>query len=276
MDSDDPISASQQTTIIVGGGVAGLACAHRLTQSGETDFLLVSENLGGRVLTSADQQVNYGAFYVRSDYENLRPFVKLKRRIRSQSMFVRYRGEWKSLLDFRTWKHTLSLLRFLWFLRKFRIRYAKFRRICEHTSQKVALSQDPWLEALFKRPAVETIEQLGIQFWTKCFLESLVRATAFLDIQEIFGCHFLACCLPITTPAYEFDFQLQRLIEPFQWAIRKAKVVRTTKTDDSWRVETDAGECFLGHNLVLATPLSVSQQLVQIDEALGRLPRIVR
>jgi len=266
MDYDHPTLGYQHNTIIVGGGVAGLACAHRLAQSGETNFLLLSENLGGRIMTSTDHQVNYGAFYVRSDYENLKPFVKLNRTIRTQDISVFYLNEWRTLLDFRNWKHICSLLRFLWFLRKFRLRYTKFRRACEQTSQKCALSRDPWLEAQFKRPAAETIKQLGIQFWTRRFLESLVRSTAFVDIQQISTCHFAMCCLPITTPTYEFEFQLQQLTEPFHRAIRKTKVVRTSRINDVWRVETDSAGCFLAHNLVLATPLSVTKQLITIDE----------
>ena len=57
-------------TIIVGAGISGLSCARQLQAQNE-DFLLISKNIGGRILTSEDGTVNYGAFFVCSDYYNV-------------------------------------------------------------------------------------------------------------------------------------------------------------------------------------------------------------
>ena len=62
-------------TIIIGAGISGLACARRLQQSDE-DFLVISKDIGGRILISDDGLVNYGAFFVCSDYSNLLKYVK--------------------------------------------------------------------------------------------------------------------------------------------------------------------------------------------------------
>lgn len=266
IDSDNRPSETRRKTIIVGGGVAGLACAHKLTQSGDNDFVLLSENLGGRVITSPDHQVNYGAFYVHIDYKNLIPFVKLKRRIKSQNISIFFGNEWRSLLNLRNWSHMWSLLRFLWFLRKFRSRYGRFRRACEVLSQKAAMGRDPWLENQFHSSAFETIKQLGIEFWTERFFESLIRSTAFLDVRQISSFYFAACCLPVITPVHEFELQIQQLTEPFRSAIRTTKVIGITKTHKTWRVETDSAGCLHGENLVLATPISVTKELIAVEE----------
>ena len=59
----------QTNTLIVGGGMAGLGSAHTLLKHDNTNFLLVSDLLGGRVLTSSDGQTNYGAFVVSQSEE---------------------------------------------------------------------------------------------------------------------------------------------------------------------------------------------------------------
>jgi predicted NAD/FAD-dependent oxidoreductase len=61
-------------TVIVGGGIAGLACARQLYDGGRS-FLLVTEDVGGRIRTSADGTVNLGAYYVRGDYDHVNQFV---------------------------------------------------------------------------------------------------------------------------------------------------------------------------------------------------------
>ena len=62
-------------TVIVGGGISGLACARRLIEKGR-DFLLISEDIGGRILTSKDGDANLGAFFVYSDFYHFLKYVK--------------------------------------------------------------------------------------------------------------------------------------------------------------------------------------------------------
>ncbi len=68
-------------TVIIGGGIAGLACARRLYDS-RRPFLLITEDVGGRIRKSADGTVNLGAYYVRSDYSHVNRFVDRGRRIK--------------------------------------------------------------------------------------------------------------------------------------------------------------------------------------------------
>ena len=68
-------------TIIVGGGISGLACARLLSENGK-DFLLISKDIGGRILTSPDGNANLGAFFVCKDYHHFLKFAKIKDQIR--------------------------------------------------------------------------------------------------------------------------------------------------------------------------------------------------
>lgn len=67
------------STIIIGGGMAGCGAARTLTAAGYEDFLMITPEIGGRIVTSEDGQVNYGAYFVSGDYDNVNQFVKKTR-----------------------------------------------------------------------------------------------------------------------------------------------------------------------------------------------------
>ena len=61
-------------TIIIGGGVAGMSCAMRLLDA-QQDFLLITENIGGRILYQQEAKVNFGAYFVMNNYVNARQLL---------------------------------------------------------------------------------------------------------------------------------------------------------------------------------------------------------
>ena len=122
-------------TIIIGGGISGLACAKRL-QKFNKDFLIISKNIGGRILTSNDGSVNYGAFFVCSDYDNVLKYVKLKNRIKLSDFCFHETNKIYYLFEP---KLLLFLFKFLKFFNnefKFRKALRKFRTLSENISQK--------------------------------------------------------------------------------------------------------------------------------------------
>jgi len=73
-------------TIVIGGGISGLACARTLADAKE-DFLLISDELGGRMLTSKALTVDYGASYVTSAYKNVLKFVNKGERLKLSKIY---------------------------------------------------------------------------------------------------------------------------------------------------------------------------------------------
>ena len=61
-------------TVIVGGGVAGLSCAMRLLEERQ-DFLLITENIGGRIMYKQEAKVNMRAYFVMNNYANARQLL---------------------------------------------------------------------------------------------------------------------------------------------------------------------------------------------------------
>ena len=252
--------------VIVGGGISGLSCARRLKELGMTSFRLIAEEIGGRLPTSTDGKVNYGAFYVRSDYDNVLPFVRCTRPLNVRRAMVFHEGEALSLLSWRNLWHLPSLLRFLFFLRTFRKEYARFRRESETVSQKEALESHPWLERLVREPAVDLVARLGIQYWADRFLGNLVRATSFLEIGDISACYFAAACLPITIRTFEFEFQTDRLAESFSSLIECDSVTAVAPgSTRRWSMTTAAGRKLEADHVVIATPLDRARELIPIN-----------
>ena len=106
-------------TVIVGGGIAGLACARRLSDN-QRGFLLITEDVGGRVRRSRDDVANLGAYYVRADYRHLARFVERGRRIKRRQM-LRGRGDGSfTRSDMPLLRHLSQTLRFVRLMRDFR------------------------------------------------------------------------------------------------------------------------------------------------------------
>ena len=70
----------QIDTIIIGAGMAGLGCGHHFLKNSQKDFLIISEDIGGRVCSSVDGRVNYGAYFVLENYHHILPYVTKRER----------------------------------------------------------------------------------------------------------------------------------------------------------------------------------------------------
>ena len=133
---------SHESVVIIGGGIAGLACARRLHDEGHS-FLLITENIGGRIRTSKDGTINIGAYYVTRDYGHVNEFVDRGSHIRRRSILRGSEDGSFSRSDLPLLLHPAQALRFRRLMRQFRRHYETFKQDCLSVSQAQAIRADP-------------------------------------------------------------------------------------------------------------------------------------
>jgi len=131
-------------TIIIGGGIAGLSCARKLTDN-QKDFLVITENLGGRIMTSSDGFVNYGAYYVPEHYQHLKKYVWLKKAKFKKSVLFHEKDQVFQKISWKLMINSVQAIKFYVLLKKFGRHYRKFKKLAEHSSQKEIIENDEFL-----------------------------------------------------------------------------------------------------------------------------------
>jgi glycine/D-amino acid oxidase-like deaminating enzyme len=248
-------------TIIIGGGIAGLACGRRLCDAG-VEFTIVTRDVGGRIRRSQDGGQNLGAYYVMADYHHVQRYTRrgrelnmLRSRVHLESGSYTARN-WRSLV---TLPQSLRLRRLL---RAFRSHYEAFKKACETTSQAQAIRADPFLWNLYRESASDLIEEHRIADFVGAFAAPSLHGTTFLPLSRLSGFVFLQFTLPMIVPIYEFSFQKDAMIRGFEDAIRLGSVTQIEREGDIHRVELAGGERMRARNLVVATPIDVSRRLL--------------
>ena len=254
-------------TVIVGGGIAGLACARRLNEH-RSSFLLITEEVGGRIRTSADGAVNLGAYYVTSDYRHVNQFVDRGRRIKRRHIL---RGDPNGSFtkrDLPLLRHPLQGVRFVRLLREFRRHYEAFKRECLVTSQVEAIRADPLLNELYHEPAPDYMQRKRIADIARSYLTPAVQGTAFTSINRLTAFTLLVGVLPLITPTYEYRFRFDRLTSGFEDALCLDSVTGIAPAAaGGYSLRTRSSGVVSAANVVVATPTDVSARLLDLDGA---------
>ena len=255
--------AGRYETVIVGGGIAGLACARRLHDS-QRSFLLITENVGGRIRTSADGTVNLGAYYVRHDYDHVNQFVDRGRRIKRRQIL---RGDPNG--SFTRWDvplllHPIQAVRFVRFMREFRRHYEVFKQHCVVMSQAEAIRSDPLLRDLYHESAPRFIRRHRIEDIARSYLAPAVQGTAFTSVDRLTAFTLLVGVLPLIIPMFEYAPRLDRLTAGFEDALFFDSVTAVNATTSGYSIQTLNSSAFSADNVVVATPTGVSASLLDL------------
>jgi glycine/D-amino acid oxidase-like deaminating enzyme len=250
-------------TVIVGGGIAGLACARTLHGNGRS-FLLITEDLGGRVRASTDGHVNLGAYYVRGDYRHVNRFVDRGRRIRRREIACGEPDGSFSRLVMLLIRHPRQTARFLRLMREFRRHYETFQRTSLTVSQAEALEADPLLWGLYHEPASAFIHRHRIEGVAQSFLSPATQATAFTSVDRLTALTLLVGALPAITAFYEYTFRFDRLTRGFEDSLLFDSATRVARREGHFWIQTRDGREIEAENVVVATPIDVSARLLEL------------
>ena len=255
-----------QDTIIVGAGIAGLACARRLHDA-RHPFLMISQNVGGRIQRSRDGAINLGAYYVRADYTHVNRYVRLGRRVDRLAMQRHNADNAYTYWDRRLFLHLPQATRFLRLLVQFRRQYGNLKRRCPTVGQATAIRSDPLLLRLYQQPAQDFIDQHKLGELARWYLAPGLHGTAFAPLRDITAFTLLLGTLPFLVPAYEFTLRLDRLVDGFADIIVPDTVNAISSDGAGYHVETQANEALIAKRVVIATPTDVATRLLGLPSA---------
>ncbi|MBU0496529.1 MAG: NAD(P)-binding protein [Candidatus Thermoplasmatota archaeon] len=245
-------------TIIVGAGVAGIGCANQLDKK-NNDFLVISKDIGGRILTSDDGIINYGAFFVCDDYTHVLPWVNRASRIRLSDFLFHEEGNTFQLYEPRLIWYAKDMIRIRRLLRQFRRLFHLFRKKVESSSQKTVLEQMPWLYELYMMNAVDFVKLHHLERGVERYLNKGLYSTTFSPVEKMNAFSFLEFLLPLITPIYTFVFQKDKVVEMLGDRFIAGEVGDIQFIDGGYRVKTNDA-MYMSKNVVLATEIGWSSR----------------
>jgi hypothetical protein len=251
-------------TIIIGAGIAGLSCGKRL-QEFNKDFLIISKDIGGRILTSDDGEVNYGAFFVCSDYYYFLKYIKLKTRIRLRDFCFHDKDKKFVLFEPKLIFYIMKYIRLFKIQFKFRKKLRQLREKSVTISQKKIIENDKFLNSLYMKNAKDFVNDLGIQKLTNTYLSKALYSTTFSRIHEMNAYSFLQFLLPLITPIYNFKFDKDKMIKSFKDKILIGCVTDIKFKNNKYEIKSN-NKVYYCKNIVLATPITWSKNFVKIKK----------
>jgi len=259
----------QGKTIIVGGGMAGIACAMRLLQAGQ-DFTLITDDLGGRIRYSPEAGVNFGAYFVMGNYAHARQLVRRGRWINPADVRF-HNGAREHFTAFSL--HSLGLLgeflRFYAALGEFSRHYERFKRGCLTVSHREALAADPYMATIYATPAPEFIRQRRFEKVAADYVGKFAYACTGADPQNMTALDFLNVSMSLMVPIHQLEFDPQALAAKLGTHLVKDTITGIENRAGRHILKGKSGMTYSADNLVLATPAAVTQELLDLGEIRG-------
>lgn len=263
-------------TIIIGGGVSGLACGRTLNAKGR-DFILLTEEIGGRMLTSKSHKINYGASYITEDYENIMPYMGGGKRIWIHHCYFHDGKKPVSFYRWRTLLETGRLIRIYRIARDFRKRMRRLRQNSLCHSQKEALEADPVLKAYTQKPAAEFVRENGLEYLNRTYFSPLFNSTGFIGYERCNTFAYLDNLMALICRTYVADHSRCCHLLPKGWEERivKCRVTQLHRTADGLLEVMAGGKIYRAENVVLALPYHNARLFYDVPKPAHNIPVFV-
>jgi len=251
-------------TLIIGDGISGLACANKLAEN-EREFLIVTENVEGRIARSEDGQVYYGAYFVMKDYKHLNKFVRIREKISPLNVQFHENGRQYTAFNFGILKHFGEFLRTIRILFKFKKHYEAFKKNSEIMDQADAIKKDSYLWKLYNQKASDFILEQRIEYIGYKYLAQMIHGAAFTPTNKINAMLFLLMSMPIIASTHRFDLLDEKISSHVGDKIVFASATVIKKEHSLYKVSTSKGD-FFAKNVVVATPPHISKKLLDLGK----------
>ncbi len=248
-------------TLIIGGGIAGLACARKLAEAGR-DFLLITKDIGGRIRASGDGRANYGAVCVGSTYANVLPHVERRRRLGD---LVSYADPEPVRVPRAILRFPLQLARWSLLTSRFMAAYRRFQRRALTMSQKRAIEADPYLHGLFFESAESFVKRHRIEDLARS-LEPVLYGVAASTLREQTAFQHQLASASMLVRWHEFSFDTGKFVAPFRGKIVIGEARRVRDEGTAYLVFLGGGGALRARNVVVATPSRVASRLLGLEE----------
>jgi putative NAD(P)-binding protein len=262
--------------IIIGGGVSGMACGKTLHENG-INFLLLTKEIGGRMLTSQSHEVNYGASYITSDYSHVMEIMGGREKIKTGDCYFHNGNIPISFYRWRTLFELPKLIRLYLIARDFRQRLKCLRTQALSKQQKDILAEDEVLTKYVKTPATEFVKKHKLEYLTETYFGPLFNSTGFIEYEKCNTFAYLDNLMAFFCKTYVADHSRCCHIMTEGW---KDKIdiskVRKLYRDEShnYYVEVE-NNTYTAKNIVLALPYKNAIQLYNVPKPEHSIPVFV-
>lgn len=262
------MKAQYYENVIVGGGIAGITAALKLHEAGR-DVAIVTDELGGRVCYSKKYDNNFGAVFFMENYVHAKKILKEKSPLAVDlgnlmlfdSPTKHYKGNSPTMMAALP-----QFAKFQKFMKDdFMPEYAAYKKDCETISSKAAMEKHPQIAKYYHMHANELISQLGVDKICHNFVSKFAYGCTGSRIKDLNALDFLNVAQGVVVGLYDFSFDGDEITRKLGGQVFTRTVVEVNKKPYGWQVVTEDKMSYQCDNLIVATPASVTAELLGIE-----------
>lgn len=256
--------------VVIGAGIAGLNAAHRLIDGG-ADVVVVADTVGGRTVYDKDQRVNFGTYFVMSNYHNAKRFVTQTQWINPLSCrFFDEGGDSYATLSTHTLKRSPGFVAFMAAMTTFIRHYERFKKNCEFMSQRDAMALDPYIRRLYDQPASAWIAEHHIGGFAKDYITKFSYACTGVDAEAINALDFCNVTHGLVLQMHLFTFDADAQEKALDGHFVNDLVVSHQEQDGIHVVLTEGGRDIRARTVIFAAPAFDTARLLGLDASVVR------